>query len=169
MVCIAIANLLGSISRWSSVCLGISISSVGIIHPSLLQLRCDRMIACEAEPELSDAGCSPRPGVLSHLRQRRFRLGQPERHFPRPVQLDGGGQLGVGLSAASDLSIERPEAEVAVGLERAHAQLLGQGEGLAEVIAGLIALRRFAPRRNLAKKAQGICLVAAFLVCTGMH
>ena len=56
---------------------------------------------------------------------------------------------------------------MAVGLERAHAELLGQGEGLAVVGFGLIALRRLAPRRNVAEEAQGIRLVAPFLVLTG--
>ena len=67
----------------------------------------------------------------------------------------------------ADLGIQGPEAEVAVGQERAHAELLGQGEGLAVVGFGLLALRRLAPRRNLAEEAQGIRLVAAFLVLTG--
>ena len=56
---------------------------------------------------------------------------------------------------------------MAVGLERAHAEFLGQGEGLAVVIFSLIALRRLAPRRDLAQEAQGIRLVAAFLALTG--
>ena len=56
---------------------------------------------------------------------------------------------------------------MAVGLERAHAQLLGQGQGLLVVGFGLRALRGLAPRRNLAEEAQGIRLVAAFLVLTG--
>ena len=63
--------------------------------------------------------------------------------------------------------IQRAKATVAVGLERAHAQLLGQGEGLAVVGFGLLALRRLAPRRNVAEEAQGIRLVATFLVLTG--
>jgi hypothetical protein len=67
----------------------------------------------------------------------------------------------------SDRGVQSPEAEVAVGLQRAHAQLLSQGEGLAVVIASLIALRRLTSRRNLAKEAQGIRLVAPFLVRTG--
>jgi hypothetical protein len=54
-----------------------------------------------------------------------------------------------------------------VSHERAHPQLLGQGEGLAVVIFSLIALRMLAPRRNLAEEAQGIRLVATLLVGTG--
>ena len=56
---------------------------------------------------------------------------------------------------------------MAVGLERAHAQFLGQGEGLAVVVFGLLDLRRLAPRGNVAEEAQGIACVAPFLVCTG--
>jgi hypothetical protein len=55
--------------------------------------------------------------------------------------------------AASALGIEISEAEVAVGLERAHPQFLGQGEGLAVMGFGLSALRRLVPCRNLTKEA----------------
>ena len=51
--------------------------------------------------------------------------------------------------------------------ERAHPQILGQGEGLAVVIPCLLALQRFASRCYLAEKPQGIRLVAPFLVRTG--
>jgi len=51
---------------------------------------------------------------------------------------------------------------VAVGLERAHAQLLGQGEGLAVVGFGLRALPKLASRSDLTAQVQGIRLVAAF-------
>jgi hypothetical protein len=37
--------------------------------------------------------------------------------------------------------------------ERAHAQFLGQGEGLAVVFSSLLALWRLAPRRNVAEEA----------------
>src|SRR5262245_57035108 len=53
--------------------------------------------------------------------------------------------------------------------ERAHAQLLAQGERLAVVGFSLIALRKITPRRNVAEEAQGIRLVAAFLVLMGMR
>ena len=56
---------------------------------------------------------------------------------------------------------------MAVGLERAHAEFVGQGEGLAVVGFGLLALRGLTLRRNVAEEAQGIRLVAAFLVRTG--
>jgi hypothetical protein len=54
-----------------------------------------------------------------------------------------------------------------VGLERAHAEFLGQGESLAVVGGGLIDVWGSAPRCNLAEEAQGIRLVATFLVLMG--
>ena len=53
-----------------------------------------------------------------------------------------------------------------MGQERAHAELVGQGEGLAEVCFRLRNVRRIAPRRNVAEEAQGIRLMAPFLVRT---
>jgi hypothetical protein len=54
-----------------------------------------------------------------------------------------------------------------VGLERAHAECLGEGEGLLVVGCGWLALWRLAPCGDLTEKPQRICLVAAFLVSTG--
>ena len=56
-----------------------------------------------------------------------------------------------------------------MGLERAHAEFLGQGEGLLIVGLGLLDIRRLAPRCSVAEEAQGIRLVATFLVRTGMR
>ena len=81
--------------------------------------------------------------------------------------VDGRRQLGAGLLPLACLGIQGAEAEVAVGLERAHAEFLSQGEGLAVVGFGRLDLRGIAPRRNVAEEAQGIRLVAAFLVLTG--
>ena len=53
--------------------------------------------------------------------------------------------------------------------QRAHAELLGQGEGLSVVGFSFFDMRRIALRRNVAEEAQGIRLVAAFLVLTGMR
>ncbi len=54
-----------------------------------------------------------------------------------------------------------------MGHEWAHAEIIGQGEGLLVVDFGSLALRRLAPRRNLAEEVQSIRLVAPFLVFTG--
>ena len=68
-----------------------------------------------------------------HLCQRRLRLGQPEGHLHSPVQVDGSRQLCTGLLPLTGRGIQRAEAPVAVGLERAHAEFVGQGESLAVV------------------------------------
>jgi hypothetical protein len=56
-----------------------------------------------------------------------------------------------------------------VGLERAHAQLIDQGEGLLVVGFGRRDLWGIAPRCNLTEETQSIRLVAPFLVRTGEH
>ena len=56
---------------------------------------------------------------------------------------------------------------VAVGLERAHAKLLSQSEGLPVVGFGLFSLRRLLPCCNLAEEPQGIGFVAPLLMRPG--
>ena len=56
---------------------------------------------------------------------------------------------------------------MAVGLQRAHAEILGQGEGLLIESFGQLNLWRTTPRRNVAEEVQGIGLAAPFLVRTG--
>ena len=67
----------------------------------------------------------------------------------------------------ADLGIQRAEAQVAVGLERAHAEFLGQSEGLAVVGFGRLNLRGLVLRSDVAEEAEGIRLVASFLVAYG--
>jgi hypothetical protein len=52
-------------------------------------------------------------------------------------------------------------------LERLHAECIGQGEGIVVVSDCQLDLRRIGPHRNVAEEAQSICLMPAFLVCTG--
>ena len=73
-------------------------------------------------------------------------------------------QLSAGLLWPAALCIQRAEAAVAVGLQRAHAEFVGQGEGLAVVGCGRLGLRRIALRSDVAEEAQGPCLVSPFLV-----
>ena len=63
--------------------------------------------------------------------------------------------------------IERAQAPVAVRLQRAHAEFLGQGEGL--LIGGLRLpnLWRVAVRGEIAAQPPGPCLVPPFLVGPG--
>ena len=56
---------------------------------------------------------------------------------------------------------------MAVGHERAHAELVGQGQGLPVVGFGLVALWRLVPRRNVAEEPESIGFMAPFLVLTG--
>src|SRR5262249_33509123 len=93
-----------------------------------------------------------------HLRQYRLSLGEPEGHLHGPVQVDGGIQMGTGLLLLACPSIQRAKATVAVGLEWAHAQFFGQGEGCTVVGFGLLDLRRIAPRRNVADEVESIRL-----------
>jgi hypothetical protein len=54
-----------------------------------------------------------------------------------------------------------------VRLQRAHAELRGPGESLAVIVFGLHYCQRLASCCNVAEEAQGIRLVAAFLMRTG--
>ena len=100
-------------------------------------------------------GCkrpSPLPRCQSrHLRQRHFGLGQPEAHVHVTVQHHGGGRRSVGLLPLADPGMQDSEAQVAVGHERAHAQRLGQGEGLPVMRGGGHDLGRVVLRGNLAE------------------
>ena len=56
---------------------------------------------------------------------------------------------------------------MAVGLERAHAEFLGQGQGVLVVGFGLGNIRGVALCGDLAEEPQRIGLVSAFLLRTG--
>ena len=56
---------------------------------------------------------------------------------------------------------------MAMGLERAHAEFLGQGEGLAVVRFGQCALQGIAMRCNIAEEPQGPRLASPLLVRVG--
>ena len=57
---------------------------------------------------------------------------------------------------------------MAMSLERPHAQLHGQGEGLLVVFSSLLTRWGLAPRRNVTEEAQSIRLVTPFLSLTGL-
>ena len=63
--------------------------------------------------------------------------------------------------------IQPAETLVAVRLERAHAQLFGQGERLTIVANGRLALWGRLARRALTQELQGPGLVAALLILAG--
>src|SRR4029453_15789291 len=83
------------------------------------------------------------------------------------VQRDGGGQFSAGLLSSVNLTIEHAEAIVAVSLERTYAEFVRQGEGFSVVGGSFFDFRGIAMGGNVAEEAQGIRLVAAFLVLTG--
>src|SRR5712691_1274263 len=83
-----------------------------------------------------------------------FRLGQPEGHRHSTVHCDGGRELAAGFLLLAERAVQHPQAEVAVRLERAHAQRLGQGQGLSVGSFGQLGLRGLAVRVNLAKEPQ---------------
>ena len=56
---------------------------------------------------------------------------------------------------------------MAVGQQRAHAEFVGQGKGLAGNSCRLLALRGIAPPGDLAEEAEGVCLVATSYMRTG--
>ena len=56
-----------------------------------------------------------------------------------------------------------------MGLERPHAELIRQGQGLPVVGFSGRDLRRLAMRGNLAEEPQGIRLVTPFLSLAGMR
>ena len=73
----------------------------------------------------------------------------------------------MGWFLLAERAVQHPQAAVAVGLERAHAEFVSQGKGLTVVIFGLLALWGITPRRDVTEDPQGIRLVATFLARTG--
>src|SRR5437879_7037849 len=67
---------------------------------------------------------------LSEAAHRRFRVLQPGTHVHRAVHRRGGREVFSGFLTLAQPSVELPEAEVAVGDERAHAQFVGEGHSL---------------------------------------
>jgi hypothetical protein len=73
----------------------------------------------------------------------------------------------MGLLPLADLDVQNAEAEVTVRLERTHAELLGQGEGLAVVGFSGFDLWGIAVRMELAEEPQGVGFVAPLLMGPG--
>jgi hypothetical protein len=71
------------------------------------------------------------------------------------------------LLPLASLGIEGAETQVAVGLKWAHAEFLGQSQGLVVVASSLINVRGVATHSNLAQETVGIRLVAASCVGAG--
>ena len=71
--------------------------------------------------------------------------------------------VAAGLGVAPSL-IQATEAEVAVRLERSHAELLGEGEGLAVALLGPLEGRRLALELDRGEQPERVRLVAALAV-----
>jgi len=85
---------------------------------------------------------------------------QPERHFQGTVECGGGGQFGTGLVRPADLVVKGTEAAVAVDLERAHAEFIGQREGLLIIVFSLLDTLGLAMCGNFAEEPYGPGFVA---------
>ncbi len=72
-----------------------------------------------------------------------------------------------GLLPPTRLGIEGTESAVTVGVERVHAECIGEREGLVAMDFRWLARRRLAPHSDLAEEVQGIRLIAPFLMRTG--
>jgi hypothetical protein len=64
--------------------------------------------------------------------------------------------------------MQHAKAVVTVGLERAHAKLVSQREGLPVVDCGLLDLWGIAIHGDLANEPQGLCLVALLMMVAGV-
>jgi hypothetical protein len=117
----------------------------------MLQLHARNLLGeDEAQTELAvRVSCGMGGSFVVHLCQRGLYRMQPEGHVHGAVQRASGGQLRVGLFYPPYPPIQGAEAVVAVGLERAHTEFIGQGQGLPVVVAlkdGSIMEREFRAR-----------------------
>jgi len=102
-----------------------------------------------------------------HLRQHRLSLGKPQGHVHRPVQHPGRPKREASLLSLSRGGIQQAETAVAVGLEWAHTEFLGQGQGLLVVGFGLLGIGGIGVGMDDAKLVQRERLVPAFLLLPG--
>src|SRR6266849_3300596 len=86
---------------------------------------------------------------------------QPEAHAHFAVHRRRSSEKLMRLLALAGAPVELGEAKMAVRLERAHAELLGEGRALAVLGGGLVDLAAIAMRRELAEETVRMRLVAA--------
>ena len=96
-----------------------------------------------------------------------LRLLQPEAHVHLAIHRRRRGEVLLRLLTLAHASVELAEAEVAVGDDRAHAQLNGEGHGLPEGGFGFFGSRRIAMRCDLAQNQQRQRLLRPSLVVAG--
>ena len=73
----------------------------------------------------------------------------------------------MGLLPLAGRGIQGAKAAVAMGLERAHTELVGQGEGLLVIVFSFLGMRGIAMCSDRAEEVQRIRFVAPLLVLTG--
>ena len=115
--------------------------------------------------EIRLAGALTAAGNVAHCRLLRLGLLQPEAHAHVAVHRRRGGEVLAGLLALARAPVELAEAEVAVGDERAHLELLGERERVTVVAVSV--LRRIAAGGDLAEEAEGPRLVGALTAPRG--
>ena len=109
----------------------------------------------------------PIPLLALHLCPRRLGLRQPEGHVHGAVEVQSGRECGAGLLPLANRGIQHTEATVAVGLERAHAECFGQGQGLLVVGFGVRDIGGIGVGMDDAKLVQRERLAPAFLALPG--
>src|SRR5712692_1869001 len=89
---------------------------------------------------------------LTELLDLPLRLLQPETHVHLAAHRRRGGEVLVRLLPVARAPEELTEAEVAAGDKRPHAQLVGEGEGLAESVGSGIRVARRLPGGDLSEQ-----------------
>jgi hypothetical protein len=104
---------------------------------------------------------------LLDLRQRGSGLQQPESHVHSVVQRYGGRQRRVRLLPLASCHVQGTETQVTVGLERVHAECLGQGLALLVVGFSLCGIGGIGVGMDNAKLVQRERLVPTCLLLPG--
>src|SRR5215212_3727283 len=92
-------------------------------------------------------------------------LGEPVSHLHRQIEVDGDVQRRAGVMGTAGAAVQLAEAEMGVCLERAHPELIGDVEGVAEEPLGARRIERLDLERDLAAPVQRFAFKAALLVC----
>jgi len=116
-----------------------------------------RKLGCIASGRIGDAGGWGHDGRLL------FGVAQPEGHAHGAEEVARGRDRRRSLTVAPSL-IQAAEAEVAVRLERSHAELLCEGEGLPVALLGPVEGRRLALHRDRREQPDDMRLVPALAV-----
>jgi hypothetical protein len=134
--------------------------------------QCPHDIGCRAQAGRGQAplpGGPHRPPLLAlPLRERCLGLGPPAGHSHTSGHRESRRQRSTGLLPLAGRGLQRAQPAVAVGHERAHAERVGAGEGLAVARVGLCALRGIAMRRTGTEEAQGIRCIPSCLGGLGL-